>query len=419
MKLTNIFRGDRIIWVLFLLFSIVSLVEVYSTIGLEASKFASRTPTEFFLRHMLFVACAWVAAIVLARVNYRLFSRFAVLALWVSVVLLILLLALKFANHQSVAKSGGRWLPLPLVGQFQPSEVAKVALVLFVARLLAVKKEGIDSVPSFIQLLFPIVLIASLVLPTNFSTAALIAISCYLMLYFGGVNRKWWWRIFFIGLFAAGAFLAVSYFRYERSRTASSQPQTEQQLLERAETWGHRVYSWVNPNPDEMSQENMARMAIARGGLLGVGPGNTVHARLMTQAHSDFIYAIIIEELGMAGGIGVFLLYSFLFFRCMRVARRCPGRFGALTVAGLGTMVYIQALTNMSVAVGVLPVTGQTLPFISYGGTAYLLLGCALGIIQSVAADSEASASNTPDNPADNPPSLATDVSAPVHPDGQ
>ena len=163
--------------------------------------------------------------------------------------------------------------------------------------------------------------------------------------------------------------------------------QTQEQMFERQDTWGHRVYSWINPQPDELTQENMARMAIARGGVLGAGIGNTVHARLMTQSHNDFIYAIIIEEMGLVGGIVVFLLYSILYFRCIRLAWRCKGRFGALTVAGMGTVIYLQALVNMSVAVGVLPVTGQTLPFISYGGTAYLFMGCGLGIIQSVAAD--------------------------------
>jgi cell division protein FtsW len=182
-------------------------------------------------------------------------------------------------------------------------------------------------------------------------------------------------------------FLAVSYYKYEKSLNAGA---NTEMVIERQETWGHRVYSWINPKTDELTQENMARMAIARGGVARLGIGSTVHARLMTQAHNDFIYAIIIEETGMVGGLFVFALYSIFYFRCVKVTRRCKGRFGALTVAGLGTVIYLQALVNMCVAVGVLPVTGQTLPFISYGGTAYLFLGCALGVIQSVAADVEA-----------------------------
>ena len=205
------------------------------------------------------------------------------------------------------------------------------------------------------------------------------------MMLFGGVNRKWWWRLFLAGVLVVSVGLAIAYMRYDKGTQAETE-KTEQ-ILERSTTWGHRIHSWLQPNPDELSQENMARMAIARGGILGKGPGNTVHARLMTQAHNDFIYAIIIEELGMVTGILVLVLYSFFYFRCIRLAWRCKGRFGALAVAGFGTMIYLQALANMCVAVGVLPVTGQTLPFISYGGTAYLFLGCGLGVIQSVAAD--------------------------------
>lgn len=376
MKKAKIFRGDKTIWVVFLLLSIISLVEVYSSIGLFAySQGSGGWPTGLFLKHLLIVALTWGVVIGMSHVNYRYFSRFALLGFWVSVVLLAVVLMM-----------GGRWFRVPVVGQFQPSEVAKVMLVLFVARMLALKKEQAEELGTFLSLLIYIVGVVVLVLPENFSTAALIFLSCYLMMLFGGVNRKWWWRLMLAGILVVGVGLAVTYVRYDKSAAGVETEKTEQ-LLERSTTWGHRIHSWLNPNPDELSQENMARMAIARGGLFGKGPGNTVHARLMTQAHNDFIYAIIIEELGMVGGIVVLIFYSFLYFRCVRLSWKCRGRFGALAVAGFGTMIYLQALANMCVAVGVLPVTGQTLPFISYGGTAYIFLGCGLGVIQSVAAD--------------------------------
>ena len=373
MKTGRLFRGDKVIWVVFLLLSIFSLVEVYSSIGLYAySFFSTKSPTSLFFRHFIIVVVTYVAVVLLSRVNYRFFSRFALLGYWLALVLLVVALAF------------GRWIRIPVIGQFQPSEIAKIILIVFIARMLALKKDHLGEIGTFLQLMVYMVLVVALVFPTNFSTAALIFLACYVMMYFGGVNRKWWWRLLLIGLVAVVAFLAVSYFRYERTMTTG---QTQEQMFERQDTWGHRVYSWINPNPDELTQENMSRMAIARGGVLGAGIGNTVHARLMTQAHNDFIYAVIIEETGMVGGIIVFLLYSILYFRCIRLAWRCKGRFGALTVAGLGTVIYLQALVNMCVAVGVLPVTGQTLPFISYGGTAYLFMGFGLGIIQSVAAD--------------------------------
>ena len=378
MRLAKIFKGDRTIWVVFFLLSIVSLLAVYSSIGLYAySSFASKTPTTLFLRHMLIVAVTYVVVAALSHVNYRYFSRFAVLGYWAAIVLLVVMLAL----------NQGRWVRIPVIGQFQPSEIAKVVLIIFVARLLALKKSNAGELGLFLMLLVYVSAVVVLVLPENFSTAALIFLSAYLVMYFGGVNKKYWWRLFLVGVVLVIGFLAVSYYKYEKS-LADSGTNTEL-AIERQATWGHRVYSWINPKADELTQENMARMAIARGGVARLGIGSTVHARLMTQAHNDFIYAIIIEETGMVGGMFVFVLYSIFFFRCVKVTRRCKGRFGALTVAGLGTMIYLQALVNMSVAVGVLPVTGQTLPFISYGGTAYLFLGCALGVIQSVASDVE------------------------------
>lgn len=372
MKTGKIFRGDKVIWVVFLLLSIISLVEVYSSIGLYAYSLPGTRPTGLFLKHFAIVVATYVAIIFISRVNYRFFSRFALLGYWIALVLLVVALAF------------GRWIRIPVIGQFQPSEIAKIVLIVFVARMLALKKEHAGEIGTFLQLMIYTVLVVVLVFPTNFSTAALIFLACYIMMLLGGVNRKYWWRLLLVGLVAVVAFLAISYYRYERSMSTG---QVQEQVFERQDTWGHRVYSWINPQPDELTQENMARMAIARGGVLGVGIGNTVHARLMTQAHNDFIYAVIIEEMGIVGGVVVFLLYSILYFRCIRLAWRCKGRFGALTVAGMGTVIYLQALVNMCVAVGVLPVTGQTLPFISYGGTAYLFMGCGLGIIQSVAAD--------------------------------
>ncbi|MBR1784392.1 MAG: FtsW/RodA/SpoVE family cell cycle protein [Bacteroidales bacterium] len=375
MKRVRLLRGDRGIWAMFILLSVISLVGVYTSIGLYAySNFSSKTPTALFLRHLIIVCATYVAMIVISHINYRTFSRFALLAYWVTLVLLGVMFVLR-----------KRWLHVPLIGQFQPSEVAKIVLIIFVARLLSLKKDQLNELGTFIQLLFVIALPVALVLPGNFSMAALIFLVCFLMMLLGGVNRKYWWRVMLVGLLLVGVYLTTTYKRYEKSIN------TGQAAVEygigREPTWGHRLYAWVNPQPDELTQENMARMAIARGGLVGAGVGNTVHARLMTQAHNDFIYAIIIEETGLLGGLVVFIIYSVLYFRCVKLTWRCKGRFGALTVTGIGTVIYLQAILNMCVAVGVLPVTGQTLPFVSFGGTAYLLMGCGLGVIQSIAND--------------------------------
>lgn len=367
MKTSKIFKGDRTLWVVFFLLSIISLVAVYSSIGLYAYSQPGTRPTSLFFKHTLIVLATYFTIIILSKINYRYFSRFAMLGYWASLFLLVVMLALH-----------GRWFHLPVIGQFQPSEIAKVILIIFVARMIAKRKENIEDIATFFMLLVSILAVVVLVLPENFSTAALIFLSCYLMMLFGGVKRKYWWNLLGVLVLVGGVAMFVMLKTGEHS-----------DVLERSETWVNRVDRWLNPNHDELSQENMARMAIARGGVLGAGIGNTVHARLMTQAHNDFIYAIIIEETGMVGGLVVFILYAIFYYRCVRLARRCKGTFGSLIVAGLGTVIYIQALVNMSVAVGVLPVTGQTLPFISYGGTAYLFLGCGFGVIQSVAADVE------------------------------
>lgn len=372
---SKIFRGDRVIWIVFFILTLVSLIEVYSSIGLQAYSLVRPTsPTSLFLRHLLFVVVTYIAIILLSRLNYRVFSRFSLLAYWASLVLLLVMLVFR-----------QRWLVLPGVGQFQPSEVAKVVLIVFLARTMTLRKDQIGELATFLRLLLVVGAVAIMVFPTNFSTAALIMLVCMLMMLIGGVNRKYWWRLMIVGLVAVVAYLTIAYLRYEKSQM---QPEVAvEQVIEREATWGHRVYSWINPDTSQLTQENMARMAIARGGFFGKGVGNTVHARLMTQAHNDFIYAVIIEEMGSFVGILLLLLYSVFYFRCIRLAFRCRGRFGSLTVAGLGTAIYLQALLNMCVAVGVLPVTGQTLPFVSYGGTAYLFLGCGIGIIQSIAAE--------------------------------
>ena len=168
MKVSKIFRGDRTIWVVFLLLSIISLVEVYSSIGLFAYSQGSGWPTGLFLKHLFIVLATWVVVVLASHVNYRFFSRFALLGFWISVVLLAVVLMM-----------GGRWFRLPLVGQFQPSEVAKVMLVLFVARQLALKKDQAEELGTFLSLLIYIVGVVVLVLPENFSTAALIFLSCY------------------------------------------------------------------------------------------------------------------------------------------------------------------------------------------------------------------------------------------------
>ena len=360
------FRGDKALWVVFFMLTAISLVEVFSSIGRSAIEDARITPGFAFIKHCIFVVATYAIVIGVSRLDYRIFSRISQILLWISIVLLAYL----WVTH-------ARWIDLPLIGHFQPSELAKVSLIIYVARLLAFKEEKIDTLETFLRVLLPIVVVCFLVFKENFSMAALIFLSCFITMLYGGVNKKYWWRVFFGIVLVVG--IALMFWAF-----TDKAPE-----IGRSDTWGARVERWMHNDHDQLTQENMARMAIARGKVFGVGVGKTVFARLMTQANNDFIYAIIIEETGMVGGLVILLLYSVFFFRCIKIAFRCQKPFGTLIAMGMGTVIYLQALVNMCVAVGVLPVTGQNLPFISSGGTAYMTLGLGVGVVQAVAGSTE------------------------------
>ena len=365
----NILAGDTALWVIFILLSVVSLIAVYSTIGLSAIINMGSTPMHAFFRHLGMVATTYVFIIIMSHINFRYFSRPSLWLYFISIVLLILVLVL---DDQK------RWLDLPVLPAFQPSEIAKVVLLVFTARNIALSRDRLDDKNTFYLLLVPVVIITALVAPSNLSMGLLIFFSCYMLLFFGGVNRRMWWRgLALILAFTVFAFVFFYFFGDKINFLRTS-------------TWGHRLQNWFHSNPDELTQENMAKMAVARGGLFfHNGIGTTIHGRLMTQAHNDFIFAIIIEEAGSLAGAFIFALYAWFYFRCIRIASRCRVLFGSLCVAGIGTMIFLQAVIHMSVALGVLPVTGQTLPFISYGGTAYVFMGIGIGVIQAVAADNK------------------------------
>ena len=371
-KLLNPFKGDKAIWFIFLVLAIISLVSVFSSIGYSAI-LTNRTPEQAFIRHLLFVVATVVVVILMSNFNYRRFSGLSWFGYLLSVGLLV---AVFIVGHKSNDAGSGmsRWLVLPLVGRFQPSELAKIVLIVYLARLLTQEKENLKDWTTFRNILLPLFLVIGLVVSDNLSTAAIIFFVCFAMLRLAPINVKYW-RLTILSLVAVGL-LAI--FVGEKMNIP---------FLARSGTWASRVDKWMNFDETELSQESMARMAVASGKFFGVGVGSTIQARLMTQANNDLIYAIIVEETGMFGGTIVFLLYVYLYVRCIKIALRCRGDFGRMTVIGLGTLIFLQAAIHMAVSVGAMPVTGQTLPFISSGGTAYMCMGLALGIIQSVAYD--------------------------------
>lgn len=376
-KLANQFKGDKVIWVIFIILTLISLVAVYSAIGRVAVS-THRTPLNAFFKHLAFVVVCYGEVIILSNMNYRKFSRLFLGLYWLSVGLLAFLLIFRL----------GRWMTIPFFGQFQPSELAKVSAIIVTARLIALNQDSIEELPTFIKIMAAILLVVALILRDNFSTAALIAGICFIVLYFGGIKKAYWWRIALAVAAVAVVGIGIATISYSSGKYENANEEETGKFLYRASTWGHRMDSWIHPNFDDLTdQGNMARMAIATGGLMGKGVGNTVQARLMTQAENDFIFAIIIEEKGAVMAIIIFFLYSVLFFRCLKMSRQCQGLFGSLVLLGIGSLIYLQALANMLVSVGMIPVTGQTLPLISYGGSSYLCMGLAIGVVQSIAYD--------------------------------
>lgn len=389
-KLGNILRpsGDKVIWALCIILSAISLVVVYSSIGYTAITAMHTSPTMAFAKHVMFVALAYIVAIATSKIGYQIVSRLGTL-LYIGAVALIFFTML----------SGSRWIPLPLIGRIQPSEIAKIVVLIFTARTLALYHDKLTDKSLFWATLVPILIVAGCILPENLSTALLVVASGLIVMYLGGVKLKYILGLLAIGLVVGGLGLFISYkvFHSDLADTARNT------MLARAETWSNRVDHFLHPDIDEISQENLARMAVADGGLFKMNIGGTIHARLMTQANNDFIYAIIIEEVGSIPGILIFLIYTIFFYRCIMLAYWSGRRFGGLLILGLGSIIYLQAIVHMCVCVGAIPVTGQTLPLISTGGTAYIITGFAIGLIQSVAKTTEKKKKTAPAT-ADPPP---------------
>lgn len=392
-KLLNPFKGDMAIWVIFIILAIISLIAVYSSIGYGAI-ISKTTPERAFIKHLAFVLVTFIAVIALSNINYRRFASLSWFGYLLSVGLLVAVLVI---GHKDNTPGSGmnRWLYIPIINRFQPSELAKIIIIVYLARMLALEKERLHEWKTFRNVMIPVFIVTGLILPDNLSTALIIGSVCFALMRLAPINVSYWRKtVLVIIIVGVIGILAGSKMNFGP--------------LARSSTWTSRIDNWLHfdENNNEVTQEGMAHMAVASGRFLGVGIGSTVQARLMTQAHNDLIYAIIIEETGMLGGIIVFLLFAILYLRCIRIAWQCKGTFGGLVVAGLGTLIFLQAAIHMSVSVGALPVTGQTLPFISAGGTAYLCMGLALGIIQSVAHDVN-SANVTNKSKSDNTPNTS------------
>lgn len=367
--LLNKLRGDRVIWMTALFLGLISLIAVYSSISSLAFKREGGSTLHFLFKHGLMLVTGGIIMYYASKLKFGVYSKLSQLALpFVAGLLLLTLLLGSNINDAS------RWITIPIINQsFQTSDLAKVVLIVYLARVLGKHQDREWTLRDvLVKLLVPVGVTCGLILPANFSTAALLFLLCLVIMFIGQVPVKWLLSI--IGL-AIGSFILLIGFNEA----------FDLNVLPRVETWQKRIESFGTEDSDANYQVEHAKIAIASGGLLPNGPGSGSSRNWLPHPYSDMIYAFIIEEYGsILGGLGLLLLYLILLFRAVRIAGKCEKPFGALVAMGLCLMLVVQAMINMAVAVNLVPVTGQPLPLVSMGGTSVWFTCLAIGIVLSV-----------------------------------
>ncbi|MBY0534540.1 MAG: FtsW/RodA/SpoVE family cell cycle protein [Chitinophagaceae bacterium] len=382
-------KGDKVIWALVLVLALVSLLVVYSSTGLLAYKY-NRGNTEVYLfKQIVFISIGLGVIYFSHRVNYKIYSSIARVLFLISVPLLVYTLFFGVSLNE-----GSRWIRLPLINlTFQTSDLAKLALFMYLGRLLSKKQDVIkDFRKGFLPVIIPVIITCVLIAPANLSTALLTGATSMLLLFIGRVSMKHLTATIGLALIPVSFLVitAIVYYDKEEGRCKDLPAVLE---IARMPTWIKRVQNFIydskQVDKDENYQVNQAKIAITKGGIMGLGPGNSEQRNFLPHPYSDFIYAIIIEEYGIVGGAFIVLVYLLFLFRSIRIFRKCPYAFGAFLALGLSFTLVIQALINMAVAVNLFPVTGVTLPLVSMGGSSFLFTCFAIGIILSVARNVE------------------------------
>jgi cell division protein FtsW len=360
-------RGDRWIWLIVILLSLISMLSVYSAIGTLAYKRGVGAES-ILMKHMAMIVGGIALMYISHKLDYRYYSGISKLLMGITIPLL--LYTLLFGSRLNEAS---RWIAIPGTGlSFQTSDMAKLALITYLARTLSRKQENIKDVKqSFIPIMGAVCIVFALIAWANLSTALMLFGVSILLLIMGRISVK---QISVV-LLAGSVLLAGIIF-----------------LGPRRGVYKARIQTFLHPekaHPDKSFQSDHAKIAIASGGFFGKGPGKSNEVNYLPEAYSDEIFAIIVEEYGMLGGIILVAIYLFLLYRCIKIVTKAPKAFGALLAAGLSFSLTIQAFANMAVAVGLGPVTGVPLPFVSMGGTSMLFTSIAFGIILSVSRDIE------------------------------
>lgn len=360
-------KGDQFLWGLILLLMLVSFLPIYSASSSLAYKFSGGNTFKFLTRHLLHLVLGGFFLYSVHRLNFRIIGKFSIIILPAAIVLLIVTL---FQGTTMGGANAARWVRIPVLNMsFQTSAFASLALLVWLARWLAKPRDF----ALFKSLYFPLGAIALtliFILPADFSTTAIIFGMTFILMIAAGVPWKHLGKI--IGIGAAGLTLFILIILAFPG------------ISNRVDTWKSRIVNFGATDSDASYQTDLAKMAIAEGQLFGKGPGKSVQKNFLPQSNSDFVFAVITEEYGLFGASGVVLLYMALFRRFVRIARRAHTKFGTLLVLAAASGMILQTLVNMGVATNLMPVTGQTLPFLSAGGSSIWMTCIALGIILSV-----------------------------------
>ena len=369
-------KGDKVIWATTGMLALFSFLPVYSASSNIAYLYGDGSTFGYLIVHFFHLLLGFCLLFAIHKIPYNYFKGLSILMLPIVIILLLYTIT----QGSSIDGSNtSRWIQIPVIGvTFQSSTLASVVLMIYVARYLTkIAERTVTFKETILPLWMPVFLVLILILPANFSTTAIIFTMVMILVFLGGYPLK------YIGIIIGAGILVLSLFIL----TAKAFPGL---LPNRVDTWTNRIVNFADDKDSDANyQIEKAKIAIARGGVVGVGIGKSVQRNFLPQSSSDFIYAIIVEEMGLIGGFGVMSAYLMLLFRLVIVATKANSVFGTLVVLGVGLPIVFQAFVNMAVAVEFFPVTGQTLPLISSGGTSIWMTCLALGIVLSVSSERE------------------------------
>jgi cell division protein FtsW len=381
-------RGDRVIWGIVVILTLVSLLVVYSSTGSLAYRLSKSTESYLF-KQVAFIVLGLLIIYFAHRVNYTLYSRIASILFVASIFLLIYTYFFGVRMNE-----GTRWIKLPVINMtFQTSDMAKLALFMYLSRQLSRKQNVIkDFKKGFLPIIIPVAIICLLIAPSNLSTALLIGGTSILLMFIGRVSTKHILLTIGIILIPVAILFTIAVTTFDKKEhKAKDLPAILS--IGRIPTWVGRIQTFMYSRKEDVNEKlyqiNQAKIAIAKGSWLGLGPGNSQARNFLPHSYSDFIFAIILEEYGLLGGIVMVFIYLLFLYRCIRLYRKCPYAFGAFLALALSFMLVIQAIANMGVNVNLFPNTGVTLPLVSMGGSSFLFTCLSIGIILSVARNVE------------------------------